>query len=109
MSGRSIDIEAMRIALQQNRIEWHRHALERMLERHITRVNICEVLLFGERIEDYSGDQPWPSALFLGWVGQRPLHVVAAFDIQSDVVAVITAYEPSQDRFQSDFTTRKEK
>lgn len=45
---------------------WQRHALERMMERGISRNTVINVLLAGEVIEDYSDDKPFPSALFLG-------------------------------------------
>jgi hypothetical protein len=65
------------------------------------------VLLSGERIRDYTEDRPVPSALFLGYIGGKPLHVVAAFDEITKEAFVITAYEPSLDVFESDYRTRK--
>jgi hypothetical protein len=64
-------------------------------------------LLTGERIRDYTEDRPFPSALFLGYIGNKPLHVVAALDEMNKQAFVITAYEPSLDVFESD-RTRKE-
>jgi hypothetical protein len=81
--------------------------LERMVERGITRAEVQEVLLGGERIEDYPGDRPLPSGLFLSWVRGRPLHVVAAFDMANKTVVIITAYEPTVEYFESDFRTRR--
>ena len=79
--GESLDIDQLRAAARQGRLEWQRHALERMVERGITRAEVLEVLRGGECIEDYPGDRPLPSGLFLSWVRGRPLHVVAAFDV----------------------------
>ena len=97
----------MRSALRLGRVEWQRHVLERMLEREIARKEVLDVLLKGKPIEDYPGDYPLPSALFLGWCKGRPLHVVAAFNRTTTTVAIITAYTPSLDRFQDDFSTRR--
>jgi hypothetical protein len=105
--ARSLDIEEMRSALQLGRIEWHRHALERMVEREIARMHVLEVLDFGERIEDYSGDHPLPSALFLGTVEGRPIHVVAAFNARASMVHIITVYEPGSEKFEDDWRTRR--
>lgn len=103
------DIEAMRFAVRRGRIEWQRHALERMAGRGIFRDEVKEVLIRGERIEDYPEDYPIPSALFLGGPDQRPLHVVAAFNQEMGMVYIITAYEPSLDHFEPDLKTRRKK
>ena len=39
----------------------------------------------------------------------EPLHVVAAFDEEAKKAYIITAYTPSLDIFEPDFTTRKKK
>jgi Domain of unknown function (DUF4258) len=105
--GESLDIDQLRAATHQGRLEWQRHALERMVERGITRAEVREVLLGGERIEDYPKNRPLPSGLFLSWVRGRPLHVVAAFDMANRTVAIITTYEPTVEYFEADFRTRR--
>lgn len=52
------------------------------------------VLPTGEVIESYPNDLPYPSKLMLGWRGNRPLHVVAADNLESGETIVITVYEP---------------
>ncbi len=105
--ARSLDLDRMRGAIQARRVEWQRHALERMVERQIGRIEVLQVLLAGERIEDYPDTKPFPSALFLGWSGTRPLHVVTAHDSTSDYVFITTAYEPDLEHFEPDFKTRR--
>jgi uncharacterized protein DUF4258 len=105
--GESLDIDQLRGVARQGRLEWQRHALERMVERGITRAEVQEVLLGGERIEDYPGDRPLPSGLFLSWVRGRTLRLVAAFDMVNRTVAIMTAYEPTLEYFESDFRTRR--
>jgi hypothetical protein len=107
--SQSIQIELMRSAILRGKVEWQRHALERMAERGIMRAEVKEALLHGERIEDYPEDYPLPSALFLGTVQSRPLHVVAAYDAGIDTAYIITAYEPSLDYFEPDWRTRRRK
>ena len=58
-------------------------------------------------IKEYSEDYPFPSSLFLGWVENKPIHVLASYDELNDFVHIITAYEPSLDIFESDYKTRK--
>ncbi len=102
-----IDKELFWSALRRGRIVWRRHALERMLSRNISRDNVKRVLEEREVIENYSEDHPFPSALFIGFVGKRVLHVIAALDKDEGLIYVITAYEPDMQHFQSDMRTRK--
>jgi hypothetical protein len=103
----SLDVDRMRSAIRASRLEWHRHALERMMERDIRRTDALDVLLSGHLIEDYPEDQPFPSALFSGWTQTRPIHAVAAFDAANERAFVITVYEPDLEHFEPDFRTRR--
>lgn len=96
-----------RAAIEEGRIEWHRHALARMLERKISRQAVKQVLRDGEIIESYTSDQPYPSALVLGSVDGQPLHVVAAFDNTNGILYIITAYRPDLIHFSDDYRTRR--
>jgi hypothetical protein len=78
-----------------------------MLERNISRATVVEAILNGELIEDYSCDKPFPSALFLGWIGQRPIHVIVSYDSSNEKAFVITAYEPDHKHFESGFKKRR--
>jgi hypothetical protein len=98
---------ALKNAVAAGMIEWQRHSLERMMERRISRESVKQVLLNGEIVEDYADDDPFPSALFLGWTDGKPLHVVAAFDERSGTCFIITAYHPDENHFGPDFRTRR--
>lgn len=77
------------------------------MQRGISRSDVFAVLLSGEEIEDYPDDQPFPSALFLGWTETEPLHVVAAIDPASRWAYIITTYRPDLEHFEPDFKTRR--
>jgi hypothetical protein len=102
----SFDTSKIRKAIKQRKIIWRRHALERMLERGLSRDTVLSVASNGEVIEDYSADRPIPSALLLSWDKERPIHVVLSLEPDGEV-AIITAYEPSLDVFESDYRTRR--
>lgn len=102
-----MDRDGLKTAIENGKIEWQRHVLERMLERGISREIAKEVLLSGEIIEDYPDDKPYPSALFLGWVKGEPFHVVVAFSSESDYCFIITAYKPDLEHFEPDYKTRR--
>ena len=94
-------------SVRKGGIDWRMHVLERLGEREIEQAEVVETLSSGLLIEDYPDDTPYSSALFLGFPGGHPLHVVAAFDETNDLVYIITAYEPSEDYFETDYRTRK--
>jgi hypothetical protein len=100
-----LDLNRLRAFASQKKIIWKRHALERMLERGLSRAVVFQVIAHGELIEDYSEDRPSPTGLLLGWHGNRPVHIVAT--IEEDVAGIITVYEPTTEHFESDFRTRR--
>ncbi len=85
------------------------HAIRRMFERRITEQDVRHVLDYGETIEDYPNDVPYPSRLILGWCERRPLHIVAAYNDVQGVTIVITVYEPDPQRWNETFKARSAK
>lgn len=78
-----------------------------MESRGITVADVLRVLDSGEQIEQYPEDTPFPSALLLGRIGERPLHVVAGRDAVNDVTYIVTAYEPDPNEWDADFKRRR--
>lgn len=101
-----VKIADIRESVRNNNIVWYRHALERMLQRGISRDEAKQVILKGEIIEDYPNDYPQPSCLIFH-NGIRPLHVVASYNVTNQTVHIITAYLPDNRHFETDFRTRK--
>jgi hypothetical protein len=89
------------------RLVFRVHALERMFERGIGVDDVKMVLADGKDIETYADDSPYPSRLVLGWVGERPLHVVVADDYDEDLRIVVTVYEPDPALWDDGFERRK--
>jgi hypothetical protein len=102
------DVESLRDAVAKRRIHWNLHALERMLEREISRAEVIEAMTEGEIIEVYAADRPYPSCLILR-LGTQPLHVVAAVEPGAHICHVITAYRPGLDRFEPGFRQRRKR
>jgi len=105
---RDIDITILRGAAAQGRIHWHQHALERFVERGISRAEVVRAIMKGEVIEVYPTDRPYPSCLIL-YVEAEPVHVVAAADPVAGICHIITAYRPDLENFESGFRTRRKK
>lgn len=89
------------------KVTYRVHAVRRMFERGISEAQVREVLESGEEITAYPDDKPYPSRLLLGWRGERPLHVVAAYNARDDEEIVITVYEPEAALWEDGFKRRR--
>ena len=78
-----------------------------MFERRIGVEDVRHVLEHGREIEAYPHATPYPSRLILGWIGSRPLHVVAAENPSVGETIVVTVYDPDPARWEDGFTRRK--
>jgi len=79
-----------------------------MFERSISSEDIRHIMSHGENIGDYPDDTPYPSRLILGFVRNRPLHVVAAFHAMERICYIITVYEPDREKWADDFRHRRQ-
>ena len=83
------------------------HAVNQMNapERLITAQEIRAAVFGGVIIEEYPEDVRGHSCLILGWGEEnRPVHVVCA--PKAEYLAIITAYLPSAQQWESDWRTR---
>ena len=101
-----MDKEKIIEALELANVEWRRHALERMLQRDISRAEVKITLQNGEIIESYETDVPCASAL-LFYIDSKPIHVVASLDETNKTIYIITAYVPNTTHFYEDLKTRR--
>ena len=107
MPAALLDLGRVLEAIAAGRLTWSRHGVARMQERRITRAEVLDGLRGGQIIEHYSDDVPYPSALVLGFAGDRPVHVVVALDTSTPEAHIVTVYEPSPDEFEPDWRTRR--
>ena len=103
-----IDFHAIRTSVAEGKIEWRKHALERLLERGITRQQVRKAILNGKVIEIYPKDRPYPSCL-VHHAEPEPLHVIVAFDPDFGNCHVITVYQPDMNHFEPDLKTRRKR
>ena len=93
--------------LQAGGFEFTRHAFKRAIERNISEKEIREIGKNVEIIEDYPEDKYSPSSLLLGFTQvNRALHIQVS-RIDSDIVKIITLYEPSQNEW-IDYRNRRQ-
>ena len=88
----SMTIEAIQDKIRGGDYRFSDHAVKRMIERAIDRLEVEQTILTGEIIENYPDDKYSPSCLIYGRTKQgRPLHVQVSLPPK---VVVITTYEP---------------
>jgi hypothetical protein len=78
-----------------------------MFERGIGSAAVRGVVRFGEVIEDYPDDTPFPSCLILATAAEEALHVVVARDPASGRCYVVTVYWPDPELWEPGFRVRK--
>lgn len=83
------------------------HARQAMFTRFISDKCVEYILQSGEVIEDYPQAFPFPAKLLLGQCNGRPIHVVAAENSSQQQVIIITAYEPTPNKWESDMKIRR--
>jgi TusA-related sulfurtransferase len=93
--------------VESGKIEWKKHALQRMFERAISRAEVKQAIKYGEIIEVYKEDYPFPSFLIASINSDNPLHVVVSYDEEAEICYVITAYVPNTTYFLDDLVTRR--
>lgn len=97
----------IRHQLQTGAFEFTRHAFKRAVERNISDLEIIQTGENAIIIEDYPDDKYSPSCLLLGFtISSRALHIQAS-RMDSDLLKIITIYEPNDDEW-INYATRRE-
>ena len=92
-------IDSIRKKFIANQFEFSKHAVDRMLLRHIAVAEVRAAIRSGEVIEDYPKDKYGPSCLILGFTDhKRPLHIQCSHPGRP-LVKVVTVYEPDPDEW----------
>ena len=89
------------------RVIFSGHAIRQMFNRRISKNNVLHIIKNGQIIIDYPDDQPYPSCLLLGFIDDKPIHVVLANDKENQTGIVITAYIPDPLLWSDDFKARR--
>lgn len=77
-----------------------------MFKRNISLDEVKLILEGGEILREYQDDKPYPSFLLLGFIDLRPLHLLAAKDIETGNCIMVTVYEPDKNVWSTDFKTK---
>jgi len=93
----SIGHDFIKKLIHNNEFIISNHARIRMSQRKISTNDIRHVIEHGEIIEYYFDDEPCPSVLFLGFIDNKPFHIVVAQC--EDHARIITVYNPEKDKW----------
>lgn len=96
-------LEQIRRCFSDHRVFYTQHARREMRQEErgpIQEREVFEAVQWGEIIERYDDDEPYPSVLVYGRTQQgRPIHIVCAYAPEDDLAIVITVYEPDPARW----------
>lgn len=79
---------------------------EKLRLRKIKAADIEQAVKTARIIEDYPEDRRGASCLMLGFISERPLHILFGL-LEMESILVITAYEPNPAEWEPDWATRK--
>jgi len=86
---------------KSEKILYTNHAKDEMEKEEFGEIKereVFEAVLNGKIIEAYPEDEPYPSCLIYGRTDEnRPLHIVCAYTMDSNLAIIITAYQPNPD------------
>jgi hypothetical protein len=88
-------------------VKFTRHAVERMFARAIQKDDILLIVESGKIIAEYPDDIPYSSYLILGYLKDRPIHVVLSIEPESRACHIITVYQPNPRLWSSGFNIRR--
>lgn len=92
--------------MECNKILFSDHIISQMFKRSISTDDVKYVLGFGEIIKEYVSDKPYPSYLILGYINERPLHILVAREEETGTCIMVTTYEPDSRVWSEDFRTK---
>ena len=106
MTEERLEINYIKMLVQNEEIFWRNHILIRMQQRSIRIADVINCILTGAIIEEYPTDNPYPSCLICGrTLDKKFLHVVCA--IGNNKLWMITTYYPNPDEWDENFTVRR--
>lgn len=99
-----MDLVTIQKAVAEGNYLYSQHALQRMIDRHISRAEVEQAVANAEIIEEYPLDKYGPSCLIYGETeAKRVLHIQVS---AAPSVKIITAYEPDPAEWEN-FRVRK--
>ncbi len=91
-------LDKIKVCFTEGQLYYSGHARHEMETEELGEIKEEEVhsaVLAGSIIEDYFDHEPYSSCLIFGRTpGNRPLHIVCAFDEEECIAIVVAVYQP---------------
>jgi len=101
------NIEEIRYKIANNQFELSKHAVDQSISRQIRLQEIREAIANSQIIEDYPNDKYAPSCLICGLTKTgKTIHIQISYPSRP-LVKIITVYEPDPQKWNNDFTIRR--
>jgi len=101
------NIEEIQYKIANNQFELSKHAVDQSISRQIRLQEIREAIANGQIIEDYPNDKYAPSCLICGLTKTgKTIHIQISYPSRP-LVKIITVYEPDPQKWNNDFTIRR--
>jgi hypothetical protein len=78
-----------------------------MFARRISESNVEIAIDRGTIIESYPDDTPCASYLVLDFINACPIHIIYSIDESTNIIYIITAYNPDPAIWENNFSVRK--
>lgn len=101
------NIEEIQDKIANNQFELSKHAVDQSISRRIRLKEIREAIANGQIIEDYPNDKYAPSCLICGLTKTgKTIHIQSSYSSRP-LVKIITVYEPDPQKWNNNFTVRR--
>lgn len=100
-----MDIQVVKAKVQSGQFVISTHADQEAADEKIDIAEIRDAILNDEMLEQYADTGRGESCLILGFVDERPIHVICGWRRES--IVIITVYVPKLPKFQDPWTRRR--
>jgi hypothetical protein len=97
-----MDIEIIKTKVQRGELVFSIHAEEERMDEDLTAQDVITAILNDEILEQYPDTGRGISCLVLGFVDEKPIHVVCGW--HGDLLVIITVYIPTLPYFSDPWT-----
>lgn len=104
-----MNLDFIKQCITKQRIRWTYHINMRLKERFISREQIINSISNFEILEEYPDDKYLPSCLICSKFENKKFHIQIALDYEDNSIIIVTAYQPSKEKWKEDFKTRRSK
>ena len=101
-----MDLGFIKNCIKERTIRWTYHVNMRLEERFISRDEIVQAIDSYEILEEYPDDRYLPSCLVYAEADKKKFHMVVALDYEDHSIVIVTAYQPSLEKWNNDLKTR---